>query len=82
MNEFDTLEASTPFSIGPRACIGRNLAYMEMRLVLAKMVWRFDLELMNEGENGMRRSWEESLRVAAVWIRPDLWVRYTERNEL
>ena len=39
-----------PFSIGPRACIGRGLAYMEMRLVLARLVWSFDMELMKESE--------------------------------
>lgn len=32
----DVKEASKPFSTGPRACLGVNLAYMEMRMVLAK----------------------------------------------
>lgn len=34
--ENDVKSASQPFSIGPRACIGKNLAYMEMRVVLSK----------------------------------------------
>ncbi|KAF4498270.1 Isotrichodermin C-15 hydroxylase [Fusarium agapanthi] len=34
----------SPFSLGPRDCIGKNLAYTEMRLLLARMLWKFDLE--------------------------------------
>ena len=34
-----------PFSFGPRGCIGRNLAYMEMKTVIAKTVWLFDMRL-------------------------------------
>ncbi|KAJ5672847.1 hypothetical protein N7507_001974 [Penicillium longicatenatum] len=41
----DKREALQPFSLGPRACIGRNLAYAEMRLILCKMLWHFDLSL-------------------------------------
>ncbi|KAH6632811.1 cytochrome P450 [Chaetomium tenue] len=40
-----------PFSVGPRNCIGRNLAYVEMRLILARLLWNFDLELMPESRN-------------------------------
>ncbi|KAH8664178.1 putative P450 monooxygenase [Xylariales sp. PMI_506] len=40
----DRREASQAFSFGPRNCIGRNLAYAEMRLVVANLVWHFDLE--------------------------------------
>ncbi|MCJ1316346.1 hypothetical protein MMC15_001667 [Xylographa vitiligo] len=33
-----------PFGLGPRNCIGKAMAWAEMRVVLAKMVWTFDLE--------------------------------------
>ncbi|KAH7885202.1 benzoate para-hydroxylase [Phlebopus sp. FC_14] len=36
------------FGKGPRACIGRNLAYMEMRLVLATIILRYDFHLGTE----------------------------------
>ncbi|SLM35804.1 toxin biosynthesis cytochrome p450 [Lasallia pustulata] len=36
-----------PFSAGPRNCLGKNLAIAEMRIILAKMIWHFDMELMN-----------------------------------
>ncbi|KAJ5712657.1 hypothetical protein N7493_009125 [Penicillium malachiteum] len=41
----DNKEALQPFSFGPRNCIGRNLAYVEMRLILSRLIFNFDLEL-------------------------------------
>ncbi|KAF4986774.1 hypothetical protein FGRMN_10681 [Fusarium graminum] len=41
----DRLGASEPFSIGPRSCIGRNLAYAQSRLILARILLCFDMEL-------------------------------------
>lgn len=34
-----------PFSFGPRACIGRNIAYFEQLLVLVSLVRAFDFEI-------------------------------------
>lgn len=39
-----------PFSLGPRACIGRNLAYMELSIVIAALVLNFEWELAEEGK--------------------------------
>ena len=33
-----------PFSLGPRNCIGKTLAWAEMRVIVARIVWAFDLE--------------------------------------
>jgi len=41
----DTKEASQPFAVGPRNCIGMNLAYVELRLVIARILWNFELKL-------------------------------------
>ena len=38
-----------PFSLGGRACIGRNLAYMQMSLAISAMVLAFDWELAAPG---------------------------------
>lgn len=38
-------KAHFPFSTGPRACIGRNIAYFEQLLVIATLVKSFDFEL-------------------------------------
>lgn len=36
----------TPFSLGPKKCIGMNFAMMEMQLVLPMVLQRFDLDLL------------------------------------
>ncbi|KAH8721567.1 benzoate 4-monooxygenase cytochrome P450 [Phaeosphaeriaceae sp. PMI808] len=38
-------KAFNPFSIGTRQCSGRNLAYLQLKLTLAHVLWRFDLRL-------------------------------------
>ena len=44
-----TLEALhsvfNPFSIGPRGCIGKPMAYMELMLTLARLLWSYDMRL-------------------------------------
>lgn len=35
----------TPFSQGNRACIGRNMAYNEMKIGLARLFWTYDVRL-------------------------------------
>lgn len=37
--------AFVPFSIGPRACVGRNVAEMELRLIAATWARRYSVEL-------------------------------------
>lgn len=63
-----------PFSYGPRNCIGRNLAYAEMKLILARMLWCFDLRL-----EGGHEGWEDQ-RSSMVWIKKPLLVRLSVRE--
>ena len=37
--------AFTPFSHGPRGCIGKGLALMEMMSILATVLYRFDMKV-------------------------------------
>jgi cytochrome P450 len=41
----EMMKVHLPFSTGPRACIGRNIAYFEQTLVIATLVHHFDLEV-------------------------------------
>ncbi|KAK4656797.1 hypothetical protein QC762_207340 [Podospora pseudocomata] len=73
----DRREVSQPFSIGPRNCIGRQLAYAEMRLILAKILWHFDLELDCAKMQG--RDWMGGQGVWILWDKPPLWVTVRPR---
>lgn len=42
--------AFIPFSYGPRACVGRNVAEMELALIVATVGRSFEFELREEGE--------------------------------
>lgn len=47
--------AFCPFSIGPRGCIGKSMAFMEMRVTLARLVFLFEMALadrVGEDEQG------------------------------
>ncbi|KAL1641275.1 hypothetical protein SLS58_006177 [Diplodia intermedia] len=58
-----------PFSHGPRNCIGKNLAWHEMRLILSYTLWHFDLELCEESAH-----WTDQ-RVYALWEKHPLMAR-------
>lgn len=57
----DNWDVFQPFSTGARNCIGRSLAYMETRLVLSKLIWNFDMELMEDSV-----TWDD-MRVFVLW---------------
>ncbi|EMD67451.1 hypothetical protein GGP41_007347 [Bipolaris sorokiniana] len=65
----DHKDAFQPFSLGPRNCIGQNLANHEMRIILAKLLWNFDFELCEES-----RSWINQ-KVYLLWDKPPLIVK-------
>lgn len=70
----DKRDASQPFSLGPRGCIGKNLSHIEMRLVVCHLLWEFDIEL--EGGRDAAWRWElENMKTYLILDRPDLMVR-------
>lgn len=51
-----------------------SLAWMEMRLVIAKIVWMYDMELVN-----MQQDWEKENKAYAFWMKAPLMARYKKR---
>jgi cytochrome P450 len=41
----DAQAAFNPFSIGPRGCIGKGLAYVELTVTIARVLYSFDMRL-------------------------------------
>lgn len=74
----DRRAASQPFGTGPRGCMGKNLAYFELRLVLAQLLWHFDLAPNDSpaGREALRRWDEGEMDTYQTWMKPDLWVDF------
>jgi cytochrome P450 len=47
----DQLSGAQAFSVGSWSCIGKGLAYGELRMVLARLVWNFELRVAPGGRN-------------------------------
>ncbi|TRX98984.1 hypothetical protein FHL15_000326 [Xylaria flabelliformis] len=41
-DEKQSRKAFAPFSLGARGCMGRSMAYLELSLIVAKVLWHFD----------------------------------------
>ncbi|RPA99485.1 cytochrome P450 [Choiromyces venosus 120613-1] len=69
--------AFTPFSIGPRGCIGKSVAYMELRLTLARLLFEYDCEeVKTEGKAAL---WREGYAMVDGEYR--LMDHFTSRKE-
>jgi cytochrome P450 len=75
----DDRDAVQAFGVGPRSCIGKSLALAELRLILARLVWRFDLEEVDTVAGKMK--WDEQ-RVFTVVERKPFEVGLRQRVEL
>ncbi|KAI5918191.1 cytochrome P450 [Camillea tinctor] len=67
----DNRESHQPFSVGPRNCLGMNMAWHEMRLLISKILFNFDIET-DEGPE-----WTDQ-NVYVIWDRKPLMCRLKE----
>ncbi|KAF2009663.1 toxin biosynthesis cytochrome P450 monooxygenase [Aaosphaeria arxii CBS 175.79] len=79
--QHDNESVYRPFAYGPRNCIGTHLARAEMRLIISKVLWHFDLERPDPStEKGHDwESWMDRARVYFLWHKPPLMVNLTPR---
>ncbi|KAJ5342279.1 hypothetical protein N7541_011403 [Penicillium brevicompactum] len=73
--ENDVKTIFNPFSVGPRNCIGQKFAYDSMKLILARMLWRFDMTLTDENEQ-----WLHKQHAYVSWHQPPLMVNLRARK--
>ncbi|KAJ6118910.1 hypothetical protein N7471_013530 [Penicillium samsonianum] len=72
----DNRSVFQPFSIGPRNCLGKNLAWAEMRMILANLLWHYNLEeLLPDSTN-----WIEEQKIYMLWEKQDLNIRISKRH--
>ncbi len=67
-----------PFAIGPRNCIGRNLAYAEMRLILSKTLFNFDLSIPKGVPDW--HTWQSVQKIYPLWQKHPLMVDVKPRT--
>lgn len=61
--------------VGPRRCIGKTLALAEMKLILAKLFWHFDIELSEKSQD----DWTDQRSYLANEKKP-LYVKLSVRS--
>ncbi|KAM5436431.1 hypothetical protein MferCBS31731_005922 [Microsporum ferrugineum] len=82
------------FSAGPRGCIGKNLAYLELQITLATLLFKFDIRIpqdeklrqmsgggtLTSKHPGRRRSSEYQLQDHFVPLKKGPMVQFRERD--
>jgi cytochrome P450 len=67
----DNDAAFHPFSVGPHNCIGQALAWVEMRVIFARLLWNFDISLP---KNTVLPSWTDQ-KIYWTWEKQPLKVQ-------
>lgn len=73
----DNRQAFRPFLLGSRGCIGINLAYVEMRITLAKVVFTYDMEIAPSSQN---LDFVKASSFPILWKKPEFRVIFNPRK--
>ncbi|KAK8007929.1 hypothetical protein PG989_001919 [Apiospora arundinis] len=71
----DQLDAVQPFLMGVNVCIGRGLAWMEMRLTLARLLWEFDWTINDADGDAFEQS-----KAWHVWMKSHVHLQISKRD--
>ncbi|KAI8454518.1 cytochrome P450 [Phakopsora pachyrhizi] len=61
-------KAFIPFSVGPRACVGRNLANLELQSIIATIFSRYDMTLEGESKECLKSKEYFLNKPVACWV--------------
>ncbi|PVH95469.1 cytochrome P450 [Periconia macrospinosa] len=68
----DNLKSLYPFSLGPRICIGREIAWTQAKLFLSKVLWTFDVFKVE----GQDFNLDRDLLHYGFFEKPEMYVRF------
>lgn len=75
MFEDDNKAIFQPFATGPHNCLGQPLAWMEMRIILARLIWNFQIIVLAGKELG---AWDDQ-KIFWTWEKQALKVQLLAR---
>ena len=71
------MNAFIPFSVGPSNCVGKNLAWMEMRMLVCLMMQKYEMRF----EEGFRpEQWEHEMEDYFIMMKGRLPIVLTPRK--
>lgn len=68
----DNRECFHPFGFGPRDCMGQSVAMYEMQLIMARVLYKFNMEAYDEGQS---KGWDEA-KAFVLWEKKPLMCRF------
>lgn len=74
----DKLKDFHPFSQGPRMCTGREIAWWQIRVFIAKILWKFDLRDVP----GVEVDVDKDLRGWGLYEKPEFRVKFLPAQQV
>jgi len=73
----DNKKGMAPFSLGPRGCIGKHLSYMEMRVIMGRLLWNYDIASVDGAWEWDPTGEMKNMKAFNTWQKPELRIKLT-----